>query len=159
RHPVAFQARFSVRVYDEDLGSSFLGVVEIFRRARLIIGAVCADEDDEIGANPIGVGTGGRGAADCSAQPGGAGCMANTCAGIDVVGANEAGNLLMGVVRLVSEAARGEVPGKSLRIDVAQLLSDRSNCLIPGNSTESFVAFVANHRYSQASEFPQRFFC
>src|SRR5581483_4209558 len=67
--------------------------------------------------------------------------------------------LLMGVVPLVSEAARGEVPGKSLRIDVAQLLSDRSNCLIPGNSTESFVAFVANHRYSQASEFPQRFFC
>ena len=154
-NPVAVQPRLLIGIDDEDLGSGFFGVVQILGGHRLIVGQVGADQNDQVGADPVRVGAGGGGTADGGAEAGGAGRVADAGAGIDMIGAEEARDFLVGVVGFVGEAARGHIPGQALGIDFAQGGGDASDGFIPGDDAEAFVALGAHHRRRQASHLAQ----
>ena len=137
---------------------ALLGVVQVLGGDRLIVGNVGADQHDQIGANPVGVGAGGGGAADGGAEAGGAGRVTDAGAGIDVVGADEARDLLVGVVGFVGQPARGHIPGQALGVDFAQLAGDQRGGFVPGDPAEPFVAPVADHGNAETSELAQFLF-
>ena len=154
-NPVAVQARLLIGIDDEDLGSGLFGVVQILGGYRLVVGQVGADQNHQVSADPVRVGTGGGGTAYGSAKSGGAGCMADTGAGIDMIGAEEARDFLVGIVGLVGEPARGHVPGQALGIDFAQDRSDASDGFVPGDDAEALVALGPHHGRGQASHLSQ----
>ena len=81
--------------------------MEILRRDRLIVRQIGADKNDKIGADPVGVRAGGCGTADGRVQTGGARRMADAGAGIDMIGTDEASDLLVRVICLVGKPAGG----------------------------------------------------
>ncbi len=83
-------------------------IVEIFQRHRLVVRGVGADKDQKIGPDPIPIGASSGGAADRLLERRRARRMANARAGVHVIGAEETGHFLMGVISLVGEAAGGE---------------------------------------------------
>ena len=87
---------------------SFLRLVEILRRDRLIVGRVRAEEDDQVGAVPILVAARAwrRRRSMPSSRAGGR--MAEARGVVDVVRAEEARHFLRHVIDLVRDAARGE---------------------------------------------------
>ena len=104
-NPVALHSRLPIWVDDNDLGPRLFRECRVLDRHRLVVRQVGARKHDQVGADPVGVRAGGGGHADCGHQPGCAGRMADPRAGIDVVGAQKARNLLVRVVRLVGDAA------------------------------------------------------
>ena len=69
----------------------------------------------EVALDHVGVRAGGRGDADRRLQRGGRRRVAHAGGVVDVVGAEEARDLLRDVVDLVRDAARGEVDAKPVR--------------------------------------------
>src|SRR6266581_2543097 len=53
RHPVPLEARLPHRVHDRDLRPELLRVVQVFHRHGLVVRDVGAEEDDEVGADPV----------------------------------------------------------------------------------------------------------
>src|SRR5216683_3224267 len=114
-------------------------IIEIFGGDRLVVGNVAANEHNQVAANPIRIRAGRRRTPDSSAQCRRAWRMADTRAGIYVVGAKEAGHFLVSIVSLVGEPAGSEVPAEAMRIDRAQAFRRQVNRCLPGNAAKSFV--------------------
>ena len=108
-HPVPRQSGLAVRVHDRDLGSVLFRVVQVLRRHRLVVGGVGAEEDDEVGAEPVHVAAGGCAVAERRLHRRRRGRVAQPGRVVHVVRAEESRRLLRGVVDLVGDAARREV--------------------------------------------------
>ena len=155
RHPVTLQPGLEIGVDDEDFRARLLRIVEVFCGHGLVVGDVAADKDEQVAANPIRIGAGGGGAAHCLVQGHGAGRVAETRAGVHVVGAEEARHLLVRVVGLVGQPARGEEPSDAVRVGGAQALGHQANGLIPAHAAETFLALSAHHRHRQPAQLAQ----
>src|SRR5580693_5529951 len=89
RNPVAVKTWLAIRVYDENPRATVLREAEVFHGDRLVVGDVRPHENQQVRADPIGVGTRRRGAANCGAERGRAGCVANTGASVHVIRAEK----------------------------------------------------------------------
>ena len=115
RHPVAVEARLAHRVDDRDLRAALARQVQVLHEHRLRVGDVGTEEHDQVALDDIGVRARGRAHADRALQRGGRRRVADPRRVVDVVRAEEAGDLLRDVVGLVGDAARGEVDGRAAR--------------------------------------------
>ncbi len=154
-NPVAVQPRLLIGINDEDLGSGLFGVVQILGSHRLIVGQVGADQHHQVSADPVGVGAGGGGTAHGGTEAGGAGRVADAGAGIDMIGAEEARDLLVRIIGFVGKAARGHIPGQALGIDFAQGGGHTPDGFVPGDDAKALVALGAHHRRRQAAHLSQ----
>jgi len=68
RNPVAVKTRLDIRVYDENPRATILREAKVFHCDRLVVGNVRPHEDQQVRADPIGVGTRRRGAPNCGAE-------------------------------------------------------------------------------------------
>ena len=91
--------------------------------------------------------------------------VADACGVVDVVGAEEACDLLRDVVGLVGEPSRGQVEGEAFRTRAANAFGDEIERLVPGHATKPRLPLVPDHRVREspevtqflAAQFPQRF--
>src|SRR6185437_3485930 len=144
-HPVTLQTGLQVGVDHEYSGARLLGVIEVLGGDGLVVGGVAAHKNNQVASDPIAVGTGGGGTADGGIQRRGARGMADAGAGVHVVGAEKTRYFLVGVVGLVGQPARGDVPGYAVRVHAAQLFGDRGDSFVPGYPAEPFFAAAADH--------------
>ncbi len=152
RHPVPFEAGLPECVDHRDLGAVGLGVMEVLRGHRLVVGGVRSEQHDQIGMQPIGVAAGRRAIAERPLHRGGRRRVTQARRVVDVVGAEEARRLLRRVVHLVGDAARGEIEGDTRRIGRLQLLSDPIERFLPGRDEKPGFATAAQQRLRQASQ-------
>ena len=155
RHPVTLHAGFEIRVHHDDLGAARLGFVEIFGRDRLVVGRVCAEEDQEVGAKPVGVTARAGGDAERVLHRAGARRMTQARGVVDVVGPEETGDLLRDVIHLVRDAARREVERDALRITRVDAAGDATERVIPSDRRETTFAVSTNKRAGDAPQFAQ----
>ncbi len=156
RYPVAFEPWLEVRVHDECFRSLFLCVVEVLHRDGLIVRDVRADENEQIGADPVGVGACRGGAPHRGVQCGRAWRMADPRAGIYVVRSEKPRHLLVRVIRFVCEPPRSRVPGLSVGIGGLQPFCSQGNRFIPGNPSKTSVAPLPQHRKRKPPESRKR---
>src|SRR5205085_2443052 len=55
--PVAFHPRLEVRINDRDACAGLLRVVQILHRYGLVVRRIRSEEDDQVGADPVGIRT------------------------------------------------------------------------------------------------------
>ncbi len=130
-------------------------MVHVLGRDRLIVGRVGADEDEQIGADPVGVGAGGGRNAEGCLERNGAGRVADAGGVIDVVGAHRPDRFLGGVVGLVGDAAAGQVVAGAVGVDVPDALRDQIHRDVPGDPGEAAIALAPDHRVGQSTELAQ----
>ncbi len=152
RHPVAIESGLAHRVDDRDLGAALARQVQVLHEHRLRVGDVGAEEHDQVALDDVGVRARRRANADRALQHGGRRCMTDPRRVVDVVGAEEARDLLRDVVRLVRDAARGEVDGQPLRSARTDAIGDEPEGLVPRDAGEATVAFAAHHRVGEPAE-------
>ena len=109
RHPVTLQARLAVRIHHHDAGSILLGVIKVLGGHGLVVGQVGAEQDNHLGPDPIAVGTSGGAHADHLLERHGAGGVAKAGGVVNVVGAEQARQLLRHVIHFVRQAPRGGI--------------------------------------------------
>ena len=115
RHPVALEARLAHRVDHRDLRAALARQEQVLHEHRLRVGDVGAEQHDQVALDDVGVRAGRRADADRALQGGGRRRVAHPRRVVDVVRAEEAGDLLRDVVGLVGDAARGEVDREPFR--------------------------------------------
>ena len=120
RNPVLLHARFTIGVDRNDLGAGFFRVIHVFRGDWLIIRRVGADENEDVGPDPVAIRAGGRADAEHLLQRDRTWRMADARGVVDVVGSDRADRFLGGVIGFV-RACRGW-SGKRRRGPVAVAL-------------------------------------
>ncbi len=114
--PVVVEPFLAIRVHHHDARAGLLREVDVFHADRLIAGQIAADDDQQIGADPIGVGDGRRAPPDSAREAGCARRVADAGARADMVRADEASHFLMGIVSLVRDAAGRQKPSEAVGI-------------------------------------------
>ena len=158
RHPVTLHAGLEIRVDQENPGACLLRIVEVLGRDRLVVGGIRAHEHEQVAADPIRIRARGGPAAHGRVQTRGRGRMTDARRVIDVVCSDKTGDLLVGVVGLIGEAPRGEIPRHAARVRRAQAIGDETDRVIPGNAAKPLVALVAHHRDGEPPEAAQLLF-
>ena len=152
RHPVTRHARFEVRVHQQHLCASFLGFMQILRRHRLVVGRICAEENDQVSSVPVFVTACGRGDTNSMFHRRGAWRMAEAGRVINVVGAKETRNLLRHIIDFICDTARGEKQRPTPGIRGADSPGHKLICLIPGDATETLCSRFTKHRIRQTTQ-------
>ena len=152
RHPVPVHARLAVGVDADHLRTGLLGVVQVLHRHRLVVGHVGADEDDQVGTDPVAVRAGGGGHPERALEPERARRVADPGRVVDGVAAERPDRLLRGEVVLVGRAAAGQVHPEALRVDPAQPAGDQVQRGVPVDRGEPGLAGPAQHRVRQPAE-------
>ncbi len=156
RHPVALHARFEVGIDEDDLRAAAPGLEQVLGGDRLVVGRVRAEEDNDVGVEPVGITAGRGGDADHLFHRRGRGRVAKARGVVDVVGAEEARGFLRHVVDLVGHAAGGDEKGEALRIGAAEARAQTGVHFVPRDAGEAALAAPAHHRVRQPAELAQR---
>ncbi len=155
RNPVALHAGLPVRIDADHLGPRALGVVEVLHRDRLVVGGVRADEDDQVGADPVAVGAGRGSDPERFAQSVGARRVADARGVVDRPRAERAPGLLRRIVGLVRHPSAGQEGGDPLRGGGADPRCDQIERHVPARLGEPGLAGMADHRVGQTAELAQ----
>ncbi len=155
RHPVPFEPRLPHRIDDRDFRAELLRVVQVLHRHGLVVRDVGAEEDDQVGPDPILVRTGRGGDAERVLHGRRARRVARPARVVDVVRADEPRDLRRDVVRLVRHAPGGDEERDSVRGRRADPGRRDVQRLLPGNPAEARVAPVPHHRVGKPAELPQ----
>ena len=102
-----------------------------------LLAGIGADEDEQVGADPVGVGAGRSAHAERRLERDGAGRVTNAGGVVDVVRAHRPHGLLGGVVGLVRHAATGQVIGGAIWIRRTDPIGDQVKRLVPGSGARS----------------------
>ena len=155
RDPIPLHRRLPVGIHEDNPGALLLGQLQVLDGYRLVVRGVGAEEDDQVGSNPIGVAAGRGGDPERGLHRRRRGRVADPGGVVDVVGAEEAGDLLRHVVDLVGQPPRGQVKGQALRVRSADALGDPLVGLGPVDTAEPRVTPLADHRIGETAELAQ----
>ena len=152
RNPVGLEARLAVWIHDGHARPELLRLAEVLRRDRLVVRGVRPEEDDEVRAEPVGVGARGSAPADGALQRDRGRGMAEARGVVHVVRAEKPRDLSGDVVRLVRQAAGGDVERNARRIRRLKPPGRSSNRLLPGNAGEALLSRAAAHRVRNTAQ-------
>ncbi len=121
-------------------------------RDRLVVRDVRADEDDQVGSDPVRVRAGRGGDAERLLEPERRRRVAHAGGVVDRVRADRPRRLLRRVVRLVRHPARGQVEAGPLGPGVADAPGRHVERLVPADALEAGLARAPEHRMRDAAE-------
>ncbi len=155
RHPVALEPRFAQRIHDRDPRAPLLGEVQVLHEHGLGVGDVGPEQHDEVAVDHVAVGARRRGDADRILQRVRRRRVAHACRVVDVVGADEPGRLLRGVVHLVGDTAGGQVDADAVGFGDADAIGHEIERVVPRERPEPGVAAVTHHRRTEPAQLAQ----
>jgi len=71
--------------------------------------------------------------------------MANASARVDMIGADEARYFLVSVIGFIGQAARSDVPGQPLWVDLVQFGCHQLESIVPGDAAKAFFTPAPDH--------------